>query len=229
MLAIEGFADQGAARAAVSRLDRLRPHMARAIALSSQLQMERVRAAVEAFQVIGVPAATLDHGARIQTFNAKFAGAMGDILIETRGQMRLHNAADTALLASALERLRRTGQGSSLPIRDAGGVGRAALHIVPIAGDARDVFAGSACFVIVAGARNAQVPNTDLIQALFDMTPAEARVARAIALGKSPAEIASSSGLALATIRTQLKHIFQKTSTTRQSELASLLSAFRLP
>ena len=45
--------------------------------------------------------------------------------------------------------------------------------------------------------------------------------------GQSPAELARETGLSPETVRTQLKLAFAKTSTSRQSELASLLARLR--
>lgn len=58
------------------------------------------------------------------------------------------------------------------------------------------------------------------------LTPAEARVARGIAQGLSPARIAKQLGVSPQTIRSQLKRVFVKTSTNRQTELSLLSHAW---
>lgn len=58
----------------------------------------------------------------------------------------------------------------------------------------------------------------------FSLTESEARVALALAEGLSVAEIASSSGVTVKTVRVQLSSVFSKTNTQRQGELVSLLS-----
>ena len=60
--------------------------------------------------------------------------------------------------------------------------------------------------------------------ALYDLSPAELRVAAALLAGKSPEEYASKAGVTMNTVRTQLKNLFQKTGTRRQSELVAVLS-----
>lgn len=67
-------------------------------------------------------------------------------------------------------------------------------------------------------------PEVGLIQGLLDLTPTEARVAQAIACGAQLHEIASNFGVKIGTIRTHTKAIFAKTGTSRQAELALLLS-----
>lgn len=59
---------------------------------------------------------------------------------------------------------------------------------------------------------------------IFGLTPAEARLACIIARGAAPAIAAKELGIAYGTARNQLKSIFVKTGTHRQSELVSLLT-----
>ncbi|MFP1677444.1 helix-turn-helix transcriptional regulator [Alloalcanivorax sp. C16-2] len=56
---------------------------------------------------------------------------------------------------------------------------------------------------------------------LFDLTPAEARVARGVAEGRDLASLAGDQGVAIETVRGQLKSVFRKTGTSRQNELAA--------
>lgn len=65
--------------------------------------------------------------------------------------------------------------------------------------------------------------NTEALQALFDLTPAEARFAERLTAGLSVADICTELQITDNTARTHLKRIFSKTSTTRQSELISLI------
>jgi len=58
---------------------------------------------------------------------------------------------------------------------------------------------------------------------LFGLTPAEARVVVELVKGKRPQEVADDLSVSLNTVRNQLKQIFSKTDTGRQSELISLV------
>ena len=71
-----------------------------------------------------------------------------------------------------------------------------------------------------------------LLAELFKLTDAEERVARQIAAGQSPNEIARALSLSLPTVRTHLSHIYQKTETTMQprlTRLLNMLAIFRPP
>ena len=62
-----------------------------------------------------------------------------------------------------------------------------------------------------------------ILDRLFGLTRAEARVANSLVQGLSPKDIAAASGVALGTVRTQLKSVFAKTRSRRQAELVRLL------
>lgn len=66
-------------------------------------------------------------------------------------------------------------------------------------------------------------PDIEVIRMLYELTPAEARLAGALARGKSMDEICSFYQISVHTARTQLKAVFAKTGTTRQAELVNLI------
>ena len=63
----------------------------------------------------------------------------------------------------------------------------------------------------------------EVLAKLFGLTPAEARVVVELVKGKRPQEVADDLSVSLNTVRNQLKQIFSKTNTGRQSELISLV------
>ncbi|MCU0818995.1 MAG: helix-turn-helix transcriptional regulator [Beijerinckiaceae bacterium] len=71
----------------------------------------------------------------------------------------------------------------------------------------------------------ASSPN--LLAALFDLTPAQARTAAALADGVSVQGIAASLGITEKTVRTYIERIFAKTGARRLSDLLVLLGHFR--
>lgn len=66
-------------------------------------------------------------------------------------------------------------------------------------------------------------PRPDMVQRLFGLTPAEARLAISLARGCDLNEATSEHSLTLSSARTYLKNIFSKTGTNRQAELVRLL------
>jgi DNA-binding CsgD family transcriptional regulator len=62
-----------------------------------------------------------------------------------------------------------------------------------------------------------------VLRDLFGLTAAEARVASAVAGGLSPADVAEQYGIAVLTVRGQLKAVYSKMGVRRQAELSRLL------
>ncbi|WP_292186701.1 helix-turn-helix transcriptional regulator [Mesorhizobium sp.] len=71
----------------------------------------------------------------------------------------------------------------------------------------------------------ATVPAPNILSSLFDLTPAEARLAVEPASGLSVQEAAMEIGIAVKSARTYLDRIFRKTETSRQSQLVALLKS----
>jgi DNA-binding CsgD family transcriptional regulator len=72
------------------------------------------------------------------------------------------------------------------------------------------------------------VPSSELVERLFALAPAEARVAALVGSGLSPRQAAEKLGISEGTVRTTLKHVFTKVGVSRQSELAVLLTKLTL-
>ena len=66
--------------------------------------------------------------------------------------------------------------------------------------------------------------NETWLKELYRLTPTEARLATLIAQGISLAEAAEILGIGIGTARNHLKHVFAKTDTSRQAELAHLVA-----
>jgi hypothetical protein len=80
----------------------------------------------------------------------------------------------------------------SFPVRDMGADAMMVAHVVPIRLSARDIFVRCAAALVLTPVTLPQAPPVELVQSLFDLTPAEARVARRLATGETVEEIAPS-------------------------------------
>lgn len=63
------------------------------------------------------------------------------------------------------------------------------------------------------------------MQSLFDLTAAEARVARSLASRKTVEDIATDGGISPNTIRTHVRGVLEKTGCNRQVDIVALLTA----
>ncbi len=231
ILSVEGFAAPETARAAIPALDRLRPHLARAGMLAARIGLERVLAAVATLDALSAPAAILGYGRRMMAANALFESHLRDQYHDTPSGLRLADARADARLGALLSGLndRTIGCGGSVPVASAEGRRGVVIHVVPLRRAARDIFTSASAILLVAIPGNRAAPGVELIAALLDLTPAEARLAHALATGQSLAQAARAMGTMPSTARTHLKRIFAKTGMSRQSDLLSLLASVAPP
>ncbi|MBR0757114.1 helix-turn-helix transcriptional regulator [Bradyrhizobium jicamae] len=217
---------------ALTQLDALRPHLARAALLSARLGLERARAATESLALLGLPAAVLRRGGKLMTANALFERLMPEVMQDRTERLTLSAATADPLFAQALSAL-HSGLVSldvrSVPIPAEDDRPPMIVHLVPIHGAARDIFADAAAIVMVTPVVPSVVPTAEVLQGLFDLTPAEARVARGIGEGQTVETIAGAFGTSRETVRNQLKAVLAKTGLRRQVELAGLLAGVKLP
>jgi DNA-binding CsgD family transcriptional regulator/PAS domain-containing protein len=86
---------------------------------------------------------------------------------------------------------------------------------------------GVRAIVTVTDLDSARCPGPELLREIFGLSRTQARVAALLAEGREVKEIAQELGVSSFTVRRHLADIMEKTETTRQAELALLLS--RLP
>lgn len=226
VFSIEKAHDKGPVpRHVAERLDDLRPHLARAALLSGRLGLDRARTAVATLEAIGLPAAALTPSGRVISANDGFLACEPRIRIGAGNtvQIAVDSAQMLLLEAISMSAHASRGMGRSIPIPATQAEPPLIAHVIPLRGEGLDVFTGALSVVFVTPVVPNSSPAPEVLQALFDLTPAEARTASLITAGKSIEQISLVSGAAQNTIRTQLKSVFLKTGVQRQAELVSLL------
>lgn len=81
--------------------------------------------------------------------------------------------------------------------------------------------------VFVSAPEQTQRAGENDLQLLFGLSKAEARIARLLAEGLEPRQVAESRNVRVGTIRVQMKQIFRKMKVHRQSELISAMADLR--
>jgi DNA-binding CsgD family transcriptional regulator len=229
VMSVEGFRRPESAATAIPELDALRPHLARAAMIAGRLQLTQARSAVATLEALGVPGAVVGARGELKVANALFAAEIGAGLLEGPTGVRLGDERADCRLRDALAGLRGGRGGRSILVRGQGPAQARILHVLPIVGEANDLFFGAWALLMLTGRRQAAAPTSDLLGQLYDLSPAEARVARALTTGRSIEDIANLAGLSVHTIRNQLKAVLAKTGAARQSELVSILSGLSPP
>lgn len=214
---------------AIAYLDQLRPHLARAAMMSSRLAFEKVKAAMEALQLSGLPSAVLHHDGRVIGANALLQNMAPQVMIGRSDSLHFHHAAANRLLAEALEQHRVRGSlaSRSFPLPHLEQHAPAVVHIVAVEGNARDIFTNAAAFLVLTPIDRTRIPSAETIQGLYDLTPAEAKVARALAAGSNVPDAATQLSVSPETVRTHVKAILAKSGLSRQADFVAAIASIR--
>ncbi|MDO9062714.1 MAG: helix-turn-helix transcriptional regulator [Bradyrhizobium sp.] len=228
-------AAQGPASAeAIQRLDMLRPHFARTALMAARLHLARAEAASQTLAALGLAALVLDDSGKVLAANALIEGLENLVDWRAADRVTLKDRCADELMGEALARVTLNDNGGvrSFPVRDPVTDALMVGHVVPIRFSARDIFARSAAVFILMPVAAPNAPPVDLVMSLFDLTPAEARVARGLAAGKTVDDLAGDNGVSPNTVRVQVRGVLEKTGCQRQTDVVALLggiSAVRGP
>ena len=218
---------------------RLARHLAEAMRLdrAQRKRAPQANLGVELVNRMRTPIVLIDDHRHLHHANtaAREILASGDTLIDRGGQLGCRSSGDEKSFVMALRQLNlagdsylTTGPSSNhafLHIGPRGGGIGLFLHAIrpqPTLGS----FGGQPLAMGIIHDPTAR-PELDpfVVAASFDLTPAEARVAVALARGASVADIAARHAVSTHTVRSQVKSVLFKTGTGRQAELVSLLAA----
>lgn len=212
--------------AATALLNQQMRHLSRAAMITARLRLEAAHAQVEALERMDLPAAVLRLDGRVLAANAAFEAMSDVIVLQAFNRLALVSARHGPRLDLALERVRREAAAVSIPLRAEPDTRPVVLHLMPLRRSASDLLGGGEVLLVVTALLvSRMVPDAGALSGLFDLTPGEARLAAALAAGKTLAEAAAGAGITIKSARSYLERVFQKTVTHRQSELVALLKS----
>ena len=217
----------------------LAPHLRRAVTISNMLDTATIAAKSfeSALDTLNTGIILVDATARIVHANSASQQMLkdGGAIRSVGGRLQTALPAATAALSAAIAQAGRdaAGMGRSgigVPVSDANGR-RHLAHVLPLQQRAvRGRLASAAVAAVFIAPSHAGPPiPAAALGALYDLTPAEARVLVDISAGHTPAALASALGVAEATVRTHLARVFSKTGTSRQADLVRLVGSLNLP
>jgi len=85
------------------------------------------------------------------------------------------------------------------------------------------VLAGATVIIFLFDPDASTPPAVTTLMTLYQLTPAEARLLRALVAGDRMSDYAERAGISINTANTQLKQVFAKTETDRQADLIRLV------
>ncbi|SER46588.1 DNA-binding transcriptional regulator, CsgD family [Rhizobium sp. NFR03] len=200
-------------------LDGIRPHLARAVALTSRLKMRQAATATAALAMVGIPAAILRRNHTVLSANALFEDLAGTVFIASAfGRLALTDVRANRSLKQALADNRQASSTvRSIPIGNGAGI-VGVLHAIPACYHARDILGEGGTLLVLAQPKDSSVIDPEWLHWLYDLSPTEADVATRLARGVTVEGIAAARGTSIASVRTHVKSLLRKTGLTRQSD-----------
>lgn len=218
----------------VEKAERIAEHLQRAVKLWLDTEGLRQHSAFggAGLDAMGVGAIGTDAHGYVWYANGRARSLLrnAECVTERNSRLVAKSTADDVRLQAALRLAADTGQASSMTVaRTRYGKPECYFTVAPL----RDgnplecvLFRASVLVLICERDTWTLVTPRQLCQ-LFKLSPAESRLARAIALGVTPEEYATSAGISVATVRTQLRSTYAKTGASGQLDLVRLL--LRIP
>ena len=214
----------------VATLDRIVPHVTRALRIRLQLNAAdaKVAAALGTFDQIDAGVAVVDRELRPIAINQRLEQILlrHDGLVLSRRTLTASDRASAAALSDMVWRAAsedpRVASARTMLLRRPSAQPPWSVTVRRL--DPRQMLVDSG-FVILLIEDLMRVPGQiePLLNAVFGLTPREATLAAALAGGKDLAEAAATLGITLGSARVYLKSVFAKTHTRRQAELVSLI------
>jgi DNA-binding CsgD family transcriptional regulator len=175
------------------------------------------------FDVLDKAHARVTGTGRLIYASAAFESYIGNAVYIRDGRVRAANSeADEKLqwLISETALGRRSQRAVALAPEYAGKI---TAYALPIRGAARDHKDSADVLLSIVTPSVAPATRHDTLRSRYRLTPAEVKLAVRLGRGEVLRNAAEAEGITIETARTRLKVIFQKTSTSRQLELALLL------
>lgn len=210
------------------RLAALLPHLRRAMQLRNRISRAQLVEQVSASALDNAMLAAFVVDADLTLLHANPRArallGQGDILRLVQGRLMTLDSATLARLARGAAEADADQRSRQHWLRLERGNGRPplTLTVAPLPAALEGLTPRGLALILLRDPDRVR-PSTQALQQLFDLTPAEAGVAQALAAGDSLDQVAQALAISLNTVKTHLHHIFDKTATSRQGELIALI------
>lgn len=207
-------------------LELVLPHLRRAMQVRMMLAAADIqrRLAHEMFEALSLATIVVDARCRIVFANrpAEDLLARSDGLTMRQGRLTTRDPRHEADLQRAVS------HAASVTASPAGVLlvrrpGKRPLSLLAAPFRAPETLSESGAVIFVSDPETHRPPATSVLAALYALTPAEARLLDSQLQGERIADYAERVGISINTANTQLKQVFGKTETNRQSELMRLM------
>jgi len=211
-----------------TRLNRLRPHLARACYLFTRLGMRQARSVVSALQFMDIPASVLTRSGRLLAWNSAMGERLSQVSVRAGDKIVFTDGRAHKTLSESLGRI-TAGQFDQLcgpivlPATEEHGA--AVAYLIPMRGAAQDVFGCETTLLMIRPAQSAS-RLMDLVRTRFLIDAGESQhLARRLA-SVSP-RLAAALLRSSDNVHAVLNRLHGRTQSATEAKLSNLLQQFR--
>lgn len=218
----------------VRTIQRIIPHLQRALSLMCTMQSvdQQMAMALKGVEAAGVGLIGVSAGGRVV-----YTNALGSAFLAAEAAIRMNDGCVQAMvndcdrsLSGAFQVCLREGKTGHVRLRDHRRTGEDLICTVVPAPDVHvegavssDRHATALC--LITRARGGRLATAQQLIDLYRLSPAEARLARAIASGERLGSFSADTGVTLSTVKNQLQSVFRKIGCGRQADVGQLVRA----
>ncbi len=213
------------------------PHLQRAATINRMLDGAALARAsfAGALDTLSMPIVLLGADLRIVHANAAADRVLaeGTLVRSLNGVIQAATPGAASALAAAVAQaardeseIGRRGLGIRVSGPD-GGFG--ALHVLPLGGRRAGESLKAIAALFVAQVDTPFVPPTEIVAALFGLTPTEARVFEHLVTGHTQATTATALDIERSTVKTHLTRLYDKIGVRRQADLVKVAASLAMP
>jgi DNA-binding CsgD family transcriptional regulator len=193
---------------------------------ASKLALAYAAGLAEAFDILGFAAVMLDNCGRVISANRTAKTTLTTELRIVRGRLTASDRETSKKILQLVDQATSSREGPAL--RSPVAVPRRArrplvVYAFRLAGEARGRSSSARALILILDFEARPAPAETHLQHIFGLTSAESRLAVQLARGAPLKTAANALEVAKETARTQLRAVFAKTETSRQTELIALI------
>jgi DNA-binding CsgD family transcriptional regulator len=212
-------------------LAKVAPGFGRIVELAEKFEAAKISSALTAFDRLKCPALIIDWDGAVRNLNRLAESILEKDLHLCRGRLIARDPASNRRLQQLVAAILAAAP-CEPPTLSQVVINRAdapwlLIDVMPLTALGSDTFNGGRVVLILTDLTKPSVSDSKLLAILFGLTPAEAKLATAIASGIGIDAAAAALRIGRETVKSQLKAVFLKTNTRSQPELVALLGRLR--
>ena len=210
------------------------PHIRRAARMGAAVSDVWQDGVLSGLTVRGKAGFLLDAAGRVLRANEFADRLINNGLTLAGGRLGSLDPESDAALQSLIENVCQSGRTPMPPALDAIAImrlksGPLILQAAPLVHSTRDVLQNARALLVASPMSAPSAPAEAILTQFYRLTPAEVRVAKALAVHGGAPAAARELGVSVNTARTHLKAVFAKTGVSNQAQLAVMLSRMAGP